>query len=564
MNKRFGLMSVGLTVSVFTLTHAADRQWLPTEGGSYEWQNTANWQGGILPGAGDQAQLRITGQIGDQYIHLASPVTVYSFFPGALDHSLFNQIFSGASISPTTNFRVMGGRVILENNVLLDGGMHHVGLVNGASLTLRNAGCLLSTNCAEVRIGSRNTSTTYFGGAGALYVEEGGRIQMRGSPSNWTGGLFIGLNDSTTDAGNPGKVWQSGGLIDLESLWIVGTSADGYYRLDGGTLRLPTAYPGGHRVGNGKVTYGLLHVSGGVLELPIKNAVWSDFSVGFGAVTGTQPAYSDFYLSGGTVSIPDRPIVLANWSTQVSDTVPHQATMTVDGTAVVTGRNVGLGNSLSPAVSAALNLNGGLLSLNYYLSRFGGVNNQAVLNFNGGTLQWRGLNLSGSPIANFTNIVVYGKGGTLDTTGLSIMTETPFRIARGFGVGEIVLTNPGSGYGAAPRVAITGGSGSNATAVAVMTKTGTVERVVVTCPGEGYAETDVLSVAFIVPSTGVGHGGGAAASVALAANTPGTFTKVGYGTWRVSQPNTFEGSVRFRAFLFELGSRVVYQGNTSG
>lgn len=552
MNKRIRLIWVGLTASLLTVTHAADRTWLPTAGGSYEWQNAANWSGGILPGAGDQAQMRTVGQTGDQTIHVANPVSLFSFFPGASDGSLFSQTFTGAALSPSSSFRVMGGHAIIENTVSLNGGTHSLGLVKAGTLTLRDAGLLYSTNCAALNVGHRNTATTYFGGAGALFVENGGTVRMRGTTNSWTGGIFVGVNENTVDAGNPGKVWQSGGLVDLESLWIVGDRADGYYRLDGGTVRLPAVYADGHRVGNNKATYSQLHVSGGLLDLPYKFAVSGNLSLGFGSVAGTQPAYSDFYLSGGAVSAPDRAIVLANWTTLVSGTVAHQATMTVDGTALVTGRNIGLGNSLSPAVRASLNLNGGLLSLNYYLSRFGGAGNQAFLNFNGGTLQWRSWGYSFSPIANFSNITVFSKGGTLDTTGVTIMTDTPFRTAKGFGVGGVTLSNPGSGYGAAPRVALTGGSGSNATAVAVMTKTGTVERVVVTCAGEGYAETDVLTVAFIVPATGVGYGGGAAASVVMAENTPGTFTKVGGGTWQVMQPNTFEGTVNLSAGYLNL------------
>ena len=544
MNMRCGLICIGVAACFLAETHAADRTWLPTAGGSYEWQSAANWQGGLLPGANDQAQMRTTGQAGDQTIHLANPVSLSSFFPGASDDSPFSQTFTGAAITPNPLFRVMGGHAIIENTVSLNGGTHALGLVKAGTLTVRDGGLLYSTNCANLNVGYRNTATTYFGGAGSLLVENNGTVRMRGSTNSWTGGLFIGVNENSVDAGNPGKVWQSGGLVDLESLWIVGNTADGYYRLDGGTLRLPAAYGDGHRVGNGKATYGQLHVSGGLLDLPTKLIVSGNLSVGFGTVAGTQPAYSDFYLSGGAVSTPDRTVVLANWATLATNTVAHQATMTVDGNAVVTGRNVGLGNSLSPAVRASLNLNGGLLSLNYYLSRFGGVNNQAFLNFNGGTLQWRAWASSISPIANFSNIVVYGKGGTLDTTSTTIPTDISFRTAKGYGLGRVTLSNPGSGYGAAPRVSITGGSGSNATAVAVMTKTGTVERVVVTCAGEGYAETDVLTVAFIVPATGVGYGSGAAASAVLTENTPGTFTKVGAGTWQVKQPNTFEGAVK--------------------
>ncbi len=523
------------------LARAADRAWVPTAGGAYAWNDIANWGNGLLPNSSDQAQMRTTGQTGDQSIHLANAVAVFSFFPGSTDNSMFSQIFSGASISPNTNFRVMGGRAILENSVRLDGGVHHVGLVQSATLTVRNSGCLISTNCAELRVGSRNTSTTYFGGAGALYVEEGGLVQMRGKINSWSGGLLIGYNESAADAGNPGKVWQSGGTVDLQSQWYVSMSADGYYRLDGGLLSLPTTpQNNSHRIGCGGATYGLLHVSSGTLAL--SKPVWSvdgNVLIGFGTITASAAARSEVYLSGGTVSVPDRAVLLAGWTTQTSGTVAHEAVLTVDGDAVLTGRNIGLGNTASPAVRATLNLNGGLVDLSYYLSRWGGANNQAAVNFNGGTLRWR-PGVPVSPISGISNITVFARGGTIDA-GASFRTEASFRTAKGYGVGAITVSNPGSGYGAAPRVVIAGGSGSNATAVAVMSRTGTVERVAVTCPGEGYAPADVLSVSFVVPSSGVGYGGGAQAGVTLAAQGTATFTKKGEHTWTVAETNGFDG-----------------------
>jgi hypothetical protein len=108
-------------------------------------------------------------------------------------------------------------------------------------------------------------------------------------------------------------------------------------------------------------------------------------------------------------------------ATQTSGTVAHEAVLTVDGDAVLTGRNIGLGNTASPAVRATLNLNGGLVDLSYYLSRWGGANNQAAVNFNGGTLRWR-PGVPVSPISGISNINVFARGGTIDA-GASFRTE---------------------------------------------------------------------------------------------------------------------------------------------
>jgi hypothetical protein len=69
---------------------------------------------------------------------------------------------------------------------------------------------------------------------------------------------------------------------------------------------------------------------------------------------------------------------------------------------------------------------------------------------------------------------------------------------------NITVTNGGSGYSSTlpPTVTISGGSGTGATAIAVVTA-GTVTSVILTNPGTGYLATDTLSVVFgTTPGTG--------------------------------------------------------------
>lgn len=81
-------------------------------------------------------------------------------------------------------------------------------------------------------------------------------------------------------------------------------------------------------------------------------------------------------------------------------------------------------------------------------------------------------------------------------------------VAAANGVVAANVTAPGTGYSSAPAVAITGGGGSGATGVAILSGT-TVAAVVITNPGVGY--TSVPAIGF----TGGGGSGAAATAVRL-------------------------------------------------
>lgn len=94
------------------------------------------------------------------------------------------------------------------------------------------------------------------------------------------------------------------------------------------------------------------------------------------------------------------------------------------------------------------------------------------------------------------------------TAGYSTWDGTLF-VRQGGVSPNITVTNGGSGYTTAPTVTISGGSGTGATAVAVIAN-GVVVAVTLTNPGKGYQAGDTLSVAF-----GTGTGSGATGTVAM-------------------------------------------------
>lgn len=91
---------------------------------------------------------------------------------------------------------------------------------------------------------------------------------------------------------------------------------------------------------------------------------------------------------------------------------------------------------------------------------------------------------------------------------------------------QIIITNGGSGYSTPPSVTITGGSGTGATAHAVL-QDGVVVAVVVDNVGLGYQAGDTLSVAF-----GTGVGGGATGHV--------TMTGFNVGAVGVANPGVYD------------------------
>ena len=187
---------------------------------------------------------------------------------------------------------------------------------------------------------------------------------------------------------------------------------------------------------------------------------------------------------------------------------------------------------------------------------YGNTGNSRYVNFDGGTLALvkdsRMSSIQGA-LTTTGEKVVYPGGGTIEVpSGVIGEISTSFRKATGYGVSEITLTNPGSDYVTAPKVTISGGSGSGASAYAVMNKDRTINRIVVTCRGEGYAENDSVTVT-IASATG----SGAAATATLAPNAGGIIRKTGSGTWRqMTNDNAFDGEIEVAEgtlFLNDVG-----------
>ena len=470
-------------------------------------------EGGEYTYTGSPADMRTTGQTGDQIWNVTSPCSIAGFFPGQNDTVPYWQIYKGESITVKSNDRVMQGNVVFENAVKWISSENYIGLLGPTKLILRNGGSLTATT-EGIRIGQpRNGGTA---GNATVFMEEPSAL----TASN----VFINICNGT-----PAAVWMDGGVLSLTNgVLSLGAGAltmdGGYLRLNGGTVSLRSeAQQIGARIGRSDsvTAYSSVHISGGTF-LTRRTSVADTINIKI--AEGNNKA-TDVYMDGGFLDMWNERFGLGHWASGVRGA---RATLTIDGDAraflyLPAMGTEGTGNM------AVINLRSGRFELSRGFATYGNTGNMRFFNLDGGTLALVRDTRSGyiGGLDTTCRNIVYPGGVTIEVpNSVGSQNSAPFRAAEGYGVSEITLTNPGSGYVTAPEVKITGGVGSNATAYAVLNKDRTLEKVVVTCRGEGYAADDAVTVD-IVSATG----SGAAATATLASNAGGIIRKTGDGAW---------------------------------
>jgi hypothetical protein len=511
-----------LAVCVTFGLRAADRSWVAAGDGS--WSNTANWSGGVLPGAADGAVFNnaLTADVAISMDAPEQPIATQRLqnatapwrrtFAGSLTANVFDQdagdaVLAGEWRSPAAAISRLGKSA---------GETARLEIAAGGRLTLTNAASLYIGNASNAR--------------GQLVVRAGAEVTFSSPNGNTASGLYIGR-----ESGSVGAVVQTGGRVLKNTSFIPGYTGHGVYELQGGELYHP--YGGAqtrYRIGmNGT---GLFYQRGGSYTAS------SAFGYAMEIAQNTAPnvnAFGLFYCDGGAAALNSE-VKLLNPGLAAGSA--SYAELTVAGKGEVTVRSnthLTLGATTFAMGRAVVNLNGQGVLRAASVRKGAGSQNNAVLNFDGGTFEATHSN----DVAFFTtlsDVVVYGGGAKLGSSSGRIVWDAASRLrtAQGNGVSGVTLDAGGSGFAAPPRVTLSGGGGSNATAVAFIDYgSGTVTGLAVTCRGEGYVSApDIVFVG--------GAGVGAQATAAIAANVAGPVAFVGPKDVLVNRQGTFDGEVQ--------------------
>ena len=469
--------------------------WQRTAGGEYSFEDVANWGTAgtygtyvITDKATEGPQTIVVGQLHDD---------INNFYVGGSPHPL---LFKGAELSVGNYLAFKFGETIVENAIVWNAPTKTalVGDATNSTLRLRNGGSLAICNDVAFSVGTGGRSGTLIvEKGGTLGFPDGGTLKLGAAVAPGSSGcLLVKAGGAYSGAGNhrlmiagqtDGSVRQDGGRVEIGTRGILFNTDDG------------TKAPAGD-------TYGLLHFAGGELLSagPTKigcNAGSSGLYVGADGMTLASVCLGGWTETSGT-------------GRNAALTVGCNAVLTTTGDWTVGSANAGGGDAID------VNLNDGgtvRIAAGTKLEETDGAAT-VNFNFNGGRIESRGQ-VYMQPYERF-RYVVYPKGGTLALRDGGVCNANGEIVdATGFGVDAIEIVNPGAGYASAPKVVISGGAGTGASAIAVMGEDQTVTGVVITCRGSGYLADDEPIVTFVSPA-----GGGASAVAKLSANTPGVFT----------------------------------------
>lgn len=410
--------------------------------------------------------------------------------------------------------------------------------------------------CAQVRIeGSRLYNPALLGApcqAGQLVVgavRSQGVVEIAGDASVVSNRVVLGL-----DGGVGALCLRGGALVDLgpvsSAYGNVGESGGyGYLEQTGGTLDFVRS----HRVGfrahaqNGPA-YGVVALLGGrAASVPWTGETVSSLNL------GVDGAHGHLYLKGGSLEAQGG----LSFGEHNAGHRDGFGTVTLeDGASLLQHAPLMMG--VSPAYTAVLNLNGGVLEATCVCKAFvweagspseadgSWAGSKGYVNFNGGTLRLRDVAQERvfasdqNPRCALDRITVFAGGATLDTNGRDRTLGTPLQAPEGNGVVALDTTGIlGRDWIAPPYIEIENEEGSAGFGATVYADFDSAARRVtgvrVVSPGCRYTKARAV-VRYGIHACFTN-------AVTLGASPSGGLTKTGAGTLTLACANTFAGAV---------------------
>ena len=548
MKRSYALFAVAATcIAIPQMMSAAT--WKSAASGNYSWTDTGNWD--APPTSSTDATFGNVSELGRQIISgdgVASTLDVNTRASSARE-------FQGAITANKAVFRT-GTNEISGTLTLTDSsaGYSRVGTSSTASgsltcvLDILSGGALVAEGPHAIYVGRNNSDNSP--ASGRIRLRDGGSFLLNTKASS-SGGLLLGVaSGSSTAAWFASSYVQDGGDAKIGRMICGGErNACAAMAVAGGVLELPFLSQTQFKVGH--MGYGIFQQLGGVVYVNTNNVQQTldnrptyAFEVGSGLSAANGLTNAAFYATAGSF-VNGSSFLIQGPGHDETGVMPASAT--IDGTAIVTSRTVRVGANAGDG-RASLNLNGGHLST-FYLR---GLQNRAgisEINADGGMVSF--------PSGALENQFVYLNSINIFPGGLTVRCDAninfgtanaaaPLRTPVGAGLESIVRDQLGACV-YPPRIEISGGSGSNATAIALIDyNRHQLTNVVVTCRGEGYQPGDELTVKVIRLNTSnpevVGN-----ATCNLAENTPGTLVKTGSKNLKLYAQPEFDGVYEVRA-----------------
>ena len=475
-------------------------------------------------------------------------------FLGRLDKMGAGTLALNGNVNVAANVGVYAGTLVLANNNTIfnldTNGLFSSEGTREASTIIIGGNAKLVANDLGYKVGTLGVNIGAHNGKSVLDLTDDAEVIAMAR---------LGGNDAA-DTAAAGAIYQSG-----NSRWIntgghsndsrIGRYGYGFWEISGNSELLLKGYTQlgcmktlTNSVGILRQTGGLLTFNGGLIANPVPptGAVTNSYEGTLGVSRGGNGI---LHFEGGRARIYGSIEMLDDSD---NETTGGLAVMTVTGDAdVLTDREVLLANRRD--ARAVLNLNGGTFTATH-IRRLNQSGTAASVNFNGGTLRVVTNELGNAKLFLRDNaamalpVYVYENGAVIDIAeDVGRIMDVPITRPIGLGVTAIDMSALGSGYIAPPFVSIAGGGGSNATAVASISRlNGTVTGIEITNPGEGY--TSAPTVTFI----GGGGSGATVGAITRSEAGAGGLTKTGVGTLVLAVPNAYWGPTRVNQGVLRL------------